>query len=294
MIIGISGKIGSGKDTVGKMIQWLSSEKLRETWLNDLSAYLDDDTLDNSEWEKYEVRKFADALKDIVCRLIGCTREQLEDREFKNKELGSEWDYKELFKGHREITLDQDNEFPHIPFQKMTPRIMLQLLGTEAGRRVIHPNIWVNATFADYKATTESRFGVMNAKTGEVIHQSESVEIEDDILGQYPNWIITDMRFPNEKQAIEEKGGITIRIERPTEFRFPNLWESFQKSGIDNWEDFLRAEGEYEKVYHASETGLDNVEDWDYQILNDTNDLNDVLEKVRALLDSAYFRNRLG
>jgi hypothetical protein len=31
----------------------------------------------------------------------------------------------------------------------------------------------------------------------------------------HPNWIITDMRFPNEMEAIVEKGGITINIVRP-------------------------------------------------------------------------------
>lgn len=37
--------------------------------------------LANSE---YKIKKFADKLKDIVCILIGCTREQLEDSKFKS------------------------------------------------------------------------------------------------------------------------------------------------------------------------------------------------------------------
>ena len=36
--------------------------------------------------------KFADKLKDCVCILLGCTRSQLEDREFKESYLSSEWD----------------------------------------------------------------------------------------------------------------------------------------------------------------------------------------------------------
>jgi hypothetical protein len=39
----------------------------------------------------FEIKKYADKLKDFVCILIGCTREQLEDQEFKEKELGEEW-----------------------------------------------------------------------------------------------------------------------------------------------------------------------------------------------------------
>ena len=84
-IIGISGKINSGKDTVGKIIQILTQ-----------SPHFSDETvvsfLDRKLIEpRFVNKKFADTLKDIVCLLIGCTREQLEDREFKEKELGEEW-----------------------------------------------------------------------------------------------------------------------------------------------------------------------------------------------------------
>ena len=30
----------------------------------------------------------------------------------------------------------------------------------------------------------------------------------------YPNWIITDVRFPNEADAIKGRGGIIIRVNR--------------------------------------------------------------------------------
>ena len=35
----------------------------------------------------FEIKKFADKLKDIVCLLLGCTREQLEDRGIKSLSL---------------------------------------------------------------------------------------------------------------------------------------------------------------------------------------------------------------
>ena len=53
-IIGISGKKTVGKNTIAKIINQLTNNK-------------------------YEEKCFADKLKDIVCLLIGCTREQLED-----------------------------------------------------------------------------------------------------------------------------------------------------------------------------------------------------------------------
>ena len=92
MIIGISGKNGSGKDTVGKIIQYLTSKYL-DTNLYELQE--DDallygtykDWLENKEFSIYvspwQIVKFADKLKDVVCIILGCTREQLEDEEFK-------------------------------------------------------------------------------------------------------------------------------------------------------------------------------------------------------------------
>ena len=302
MIIGISGKIGSGKDTVGEIIQYLSSKETGTftAWKNAVKAHGPDSTV------QWEVHKFADALKDITCRLIGCTREQLEDREFKNKPLGEEWHryHIQRAEGRRLLfmyaTFDEANEHAkkfedsEVVKIELTPRKILQLLGTEAGREMIHPNIWVNATFAKYKSTTTSRFGVMDAKSGDIIHESESIEIEDHILGKYPNWIITDMRFTNEKKAIEERGGVSIRIERPTEKRFPNLWKRFQEQNEhDEWDEFLKAEGEFEKVYHASETGLDDEKIWDYYIKNETDNLDDLIKEVQAILNDEYFQKKM-
>lgn len=60
MLIGITGHKFSGKSTVAKML---------------------------SEMLDYKVVSFADKLKDITCVLSGCTREDLENYEFKEKQL---------------------------------------------------------------------------------------------------------------------------------------------------------------------------------------------------------------
>jgi hypothetical protein len=65
----------------------------------------------------------------------------------------------------------------------MTVREFLQKLGTDGLRDGLHGNVWVNALFADYTPTH--------------------------------NWIITDVRFPNEAKAIKDRGGIIIRVDRP-------------------------------------------------------------------------------
>ena len=107
---------------------------------------------------KYQIKKFADEIKNTVCRWIGCIRERLEDRDFKEKELGPEWWYYNTPTGLVNYA-DYEAMRPLVEFEhnveliKLTPRKLMQLLGTEAGREIIHPNIWVNALFADYSSS---------------------------------------------------------------------------------------------------------------------------------------------
>jgi hypothetical protein len=70
----------------------------------------------------------------------------------------------------------------------------------------------------------------------------------------YPSWCITDMRFPNEMDAVKERGGITIRVVRPG-----------TESGT-----------------HPSETALDEAT-FDYEIIND-GEIVDLIEKVKTIL----------
>ena len=227
MLIGISGKIGSGKDTVGKYLQYLYSSEYPRHTFEEFKEY--------PRWinaDDWQIKKYADKLKEIVCLLIGCTREQLEDSEFKNQELGEEWWY--YFDPSDMLTLrpylEWKDAFSHHFLVKLTPRLLLQILGTEAGREIIHPNIWVNALFADYKFI-------------EVLPNTDTGLANYNPKYNFPNWIITDVRFPNEADAIKERGGILIRLTRTTPV----------------------AE---EVAKHESETALDNYDKFDYIIDN--------------------------
>ena len=77
-ILAISGKKGVGKDVVGKIIQYLTSES---------NVYPFDLKLDYSYRSNWQIKKFADKLKDIICLLIGCNKEQLEDESIKSLSL---------------------------------------------------------------------------------------------------------------------------------------------------------------------------------------------------------------
>jgi len=270
-IIGVSGKIGSGKDTVGSVIQYLTSVYKNGYYEGDIKFMSNRPNIHKYSFEQWKnhsvptnisdwkIKKYADKLKDIVCILLSCTREQLEDRVFKETNLSSEWDLWQLhyrnwndkivesFYVTKEEAINAYNSYivnyscdePKLVF--MTPRKLLQLLGTDCGRKIIHPNIWVNATMINYK--------------------DETNRIVSPSLEYYPsNWIITDVRFPNEAKAITDKGGINIRIQKH------NMFDAAIKS--------LELE-------HESETALDNYQ-FDYVVNHGT--IEALIEQIREIL----------
>ena len=90
MIIGINGKIGSGKDTVGSIVQYLTSDMCRidnftfQEWLNYGK--------NKEQYEhKWETKKFAGKLKTVASLLTGVPVEKFEDQEFKQKHMGLQW-----------------------------------------------------------------------------------------------------------------------------------------------------------------------------------------------------------
>lgn len=107
-------------------------------------------------------------------------------------------------------------------------RPLVQRTGTEAGRKVIGENVWVDSTLGSLDPDT--------------------------------NYVVTDARFPNEKMAIEERGGYVIRINR---------------------KDVGPAQSE-DGVIHPSETSLDRCQ-FDGYISNDGD-----LELLRKRVLSMY------
>ena len=127
MIIGLTGKARSGKDTVADL----------------LLAMLN---------PKYVKMAFADPMKDALQYGLGLTPEQL-DGDLKDVE-------------------DQ--------MYDCTPRRMMQTLGTEWGRELIHRDVWV---IAMRKRVTS-------------------------------NTIISDVRFNNEADMVRDMGGRMIHVFR--------------------------------------------------------------------------------
>ena len=211
-IVAINGKISSGKDTVGRIIQYLTSDYRDKydfvEWRDRVEKH------GSNTYSSFEIKKFAGKLKQTASLLTGVPVEMFEDQEFKKLDMNPEWG--------------------------MTYREFLQKLGTEAMRDGLHTNVWVNALFADYHPTHYA-VGAFDTKL-------------TDGIPFYPNWIITDMRFPNEMEAVVERKGITIKVVRP---------------GVL-------------VGTHASEIALDDAE-FHYEIENNGT-IEDLVEKVREIL----------
>lgn len=172
MIIGVSGKIGSGKDTFASIMRDLQPEY------------------------NWDVRKVAGKLKEVASLITGVPLIKWEDQRFKDSPMTGEWG--------------------------MTYREFIQRLGTDGFRNNVHPDIWVKSLFSEYLMKTKAW--------------------NDDCcatFNEFPNWIITDIRFPNEAEAIREKGYPLVRI--------------YRKESSDT---------------HYSEIALDNYKRWDYVIDN--------------------------
>lgn len=135
---------------------------------------------------------------------------------------------------------------------------------------------------------------------------------------KYPNWIITDMRFPNELKAIRQRGGITIRVNRgikKTSKEWQELYPDIVVLDPDGWNrderyDFewskelitlqeyknkvmrstckfkVRFEKYFKQKEHPSEIALDYVSNWNYVINNDTT-IEDLILKVKDILIQA-------
>jgi len=297
MLIAISGKINTGKDEVGRIINFLCSYNniVREGYTTEQTLYqeyLDWQRIGVPKKEQlFKIKKFADGIKDILCILIGCTREQLEDEDFKNKELGKEWWYYEYWQVHSYTEIVkrvpyneynpkefEDNEDIKCTLVKLTPRKLTTLIGTDCGRNIIHPNIWINTTFNNYK---EDRYlGDSN-----IIVNDGMLLVNYEV--RFSNWIITDLRFFNEDASVRVREGVTIRINRPIFLRFPNLWKIAEASAMYKPFKFLKWLESYDiktfqKLTHISETELDN-HTFDY-IINNDGSMEELIEKVKEIL----------
>lgn len=89
----------------------------------------------------------------------------------------------------------------------LSPRAIMQLLGTEVGRS-IHTDTWVKHTLSNIQSAYEGYgFRWRNDRAREFVHQWTSPPV---------GWVITDVRFPNEAEAIRKVNGKVWKVVRPS------------------------------------------------------------------------------
>lgn len=283
MIIGISGKKQSGKNTVALIWQYLydyyNNNYTHPITEEDFKEYVKNNHHLKSVWIQ---KSFAHKIKQIICILLGCTMEQLEDPVFKETPLGEEWwCWKIVLEGGYgthlyPYSLPKPKNIQGLKLVKMTPRMLMQMLGTEFGRDMVHPNLWVNALMNEYKKQ---------------------------------KWLVTDVRFPNEAKAIKDRGGILIRLDREGFDNSKQIeWscdtahlELCKLHSVDPEDDSELWDGEnYKEIYqdefnklydvywdlysqHSSETALDDYKEWDYVIDNNYS-LLELILRVRQIM----------
>lgn len=145
---------------------------------------------------------FAATLKDAVAAVFGWDRELLEGR----TKQAREW--REQVDAWWAERLNMPN---------LTPRLVLQLWGTEVCRRAFHDDIWI--------ASLEAR-----------------------LRNSRDNIVISDCRFPNEIKAIKNAGGQVIWVQRGLNPHWLSIAEQANR-GDTKAQQWLREEG-----IHASET----------------------------------------
>jgi hypothetical protein len=116
----------------------------------------------------FKRESFANTLKDAVSAVFGWDRELLEGR----TKTAREW---------REQIDPWWSQRLMMP--DLTPRLVLQLWGTEVCRRSFHDDIWI-------------------------------ASVENKLRQTKDNIVITDCRFPNEIASIRNAGGRVVRIAR--------------------------------------------------------------------------------
>jgi hypothetical protein len=159
-------------------------------------------------FHEFRRESFANTLKDAVSSVFGWDRTLLEGR---TKEA-REW---------REQVDPWWAERLNMP--NLTPRLMLQLWGTEVCRRGFHDDIWI-------------------------------ASLENKLRTTKDNVVISDCRFPNEIASIKRAGGKVIRVVRGPEPEWYDAAISFNRGPKGNTTWALSERKLNQLGIHASET----------------------------------------
>jgi len=177
---------------------------------------------------------FANSVKDAVSSVFGWNRALLEGDTPESRA----W-------------REQDDEFWSKKLGKpFSPRLALQLMGTEAGRDVFHPDLWVHT----------------------VLRRCENAP--------WNNYVIADVRFPNEVKAIHDAGGIIVRVKRGPEPEWYNVALKVNKKN-----NYYGMAEKYPDVHFSEWAWIGSEIDFE---INNNRTLDDLIERVDSLVKLVY------
>lgn len=173
---------------------------------------------------------FASTLKDAVSSVFGWDREMLEGRTAQSRLWREETD---LWWSNRLGT-------------PVTPRLMLQLWGTEVCRKGFHDDIWI-------------------------------ASLENKLRNSSDNIVISDCRFPNEIKSIRESGGKIIWVQRGL---IPHWYDvaSIANCGDTKAHAWLKEQGIHASEYSWAGTEFDATIDNNGTIENLYNQVKNLLQ----------------
>lgn len=186
-------------------------------------------------YHEFRRESFANSLKDAVSNVFGWDRTMLEGRTKQAREWREQvdpWWAKRL----------------NMP--DLTPRLMLQLWGTEVCRRGFHDDIWI-------------------------------ASLENKLRTSTDNIVISDCRFPNEIKSIRNAGGIVVRVKRGDDPEWYNDAADVNAGpSCMNWA--IAKDRMLKRNIHASETAWVGTK-FDAILTNDSS-IDDLFKKVKNLV----------
>ena len=235
-ILGLSGKKQAGKNTIANFILGMELkangfirdhfiiQKDGRLWVSDMfggdtdfEGYLDinrrNETMkafvDNQIGPYIKFYSFADCLKELCIDILGIGEAQCYGTdEQKNSETNLKWeDMLGVITNEDKLSKDLESNFTYHKPGNMTGREVLQFVGTNIFRKM-KDNIWVEATLNKI-SKDQSKYA-----------------------------IITDLRFPNEVDGIQNVGGKVIRLTRAPFIEDNHSSECALDKENFNWDKF--------------------------------------------------------
>lgn len=187
-------------------------------------------------FHEFRRESFANSLKDAVAQVFGWDRTMLEGRTAQARE----W--------RERVDTWWANRL-NIP--ELTPRLMLQLWGTEVCRAGFHDDIWI-------------------------------ASLENKLRNSQDNVVISDCRFPNEIKSLRAAGGVIICVERGVQPHWTSIAETANR-GDRKAQAWLKQEG-----IHASETSWVGT-DFDFVLYNNSS-IDSLYNQIQNVIDQAPSR----